>query len=326
MVQVNLISPHCTLAPVQENADTENIQPSWLVPFYIHGYWSLPFSLTNFAFHVSSHISIVSFPILALTEKLKQWDQNLKLFSSQMLSPTCICDLPGCGFVLASSQVLCLDQHTRYSLSHLTRTVVRQLFFFSSKSFIYFPFHWIVPITIQICYYFSTFFFLLPHVSLWLLPYSFLSPYRKIPWNWCWYSFSPTSFSYFSLEPVRILYVELYQNCSSQGPQISMFLNQRPYLSPQVKLDPSIACDTVIHSLVHGILYLTSRAKHSSEFPFIFLISTLNLFYNLHQLLNLHMLAYPVSVLAPLLFSFHTHPIDGLGAPPGRCVQLTAKE
>lgn len=94
MVQVNLISPHCTLAPVQENADTENIQPSWLVPFYIHGYWSLPFSLTNFAFHVSSHISIVSFPILVLTEKLKQWDQNLKLFSSQMLSPTCICDLP----------------------------------------------------------------------------------------------------------------------------------------------------------------------------------------------------------------------------------------
>lgn len=239
------------------------------------------------------------------------------------LWPSCSC---GCGFVLASSQVLCLDQHTRYSLSHLTRTVVRQLFFFSSKSFIYFPFHWIVPITMQICYYFSIFFFLLPHVSLWLLPYSFLSPYRKIPWNWCWYSFSPTSFSYFSLEPVRILYVELYQNCSSQGPQISMFLNQRPCLSPQVKLDPSIACDTVIHSLVHGILYLTSRAKHSSEFPFIFLISTLNLFYNLHQLLNLHMLAYPVSVLAPLLFSFHTHPIDGLGAPPGRCVQLTAKE
>lgn len=69
-------------------------------------------------------------------------------------------------------------------------------------------------------------------------------------------SLSPTSLLYVSLEPVRVFCLQLGQNCSSQGLQPSMFPNLRPCLSPQLKLDPSVAFDTISHYSVHEILSL----------------------------------------------------------------------
>lgn len=190
------------------------------------------------------------------------------MFTDLSLCPSCFC---GCGFVLAPSPAPSLDQHTRHHPSHVTRIVLQQFPFFSSNSSIILPFHWIIPITMQICCYFSSLgniFFLRHHVSLWQLPCLFPSPYSKIRRNRCWW----LTFSHFSVKPVRIFYLQLYQNCSSQGPQTSKFPNQRTCFGLQLKFDPSVAFDTIIHSPVHEILYLTSWTKSSSEFPLIFSI------------------------------------------------------